>query len=91
VVAIVLLGGFYASQTVYFVGASDDGFVTVFRGVPYDGPAGLDLYSVNYESGVPVTELTPAQRRVVDHHGLRSRDDAPGWVRDLETGTLARR
>jgi PPM family protein phosphatase len=91
VVAIVLLGGFYASQTVYFVGASDDGFVTVFRGVPYDGPAGLDLYSVNYESGVPVTELTPAQRRVVDQHGLRSRDDAQGWVRDLETGTLASR
>jgi hypothetical protein len=65
--------------------------VTVFRGVPYDGPAGLDLYSVNYESGVPVTELTPAQRRVVTDHKLRSRDDAQGWVRDLETGTLASR
>ena len=33
----------------------------VYRGLPYDLPAGLDLYSVNYESGVPVDELTPAQ------------------------------
>ncbi len=90
-VAVVLLGAYYASQTVYFVGAGDDGFVTVYRGMPYDLPAGLDLYSVNYESGVPVTELTPAQRRVVDDHGLRSRDDAQGWVRQLETGELASR
>jgi PPM family protein phosphatase len=91
VAAVVLLSAYYASQTVYFVGANDDGFVTVFRGMPYDGPAGLDLYTVNYESGVPVTELTPAQRAVVTDHKLRSRDDAQGWVRQLETGELASR
>ncbi|HSS59089.1 MAG TPA: Stp1/IreP family PP2C-type Ser/Thr phosphatase, partial [Solirubrobacteraceae bacterium] len=39
--ACVLLGGYYASQTVYFVGASNDGFVSVYRGLPYDLPAGL--------------------------------------------------
>jgi PPM family protein phosphatase len=91
IVGIVLLGGYYASQSVYFVGASDDGFVTVFRGMPYDLPAGLDLYRVNYESGVPVTELSAAQRKVVTGHELRSRDDALSWVRQLETGELATR
>jgi protein phosphatase len=89
-VACVLLGAYYASQTVYFVGASDDGFVTVYRGLPYDLPAGLDLYSVNYESGVPVDELTPAQKQTVTEHALRSKNDAQDLVTQLETGELAR-
>jgi serine/threonine protein phosphatase PrpC len=85
----VVLAAYYASQTVYFVGASDDGFVTVYRGMPYDLPAGL--YSVNYESGVPVDELTAAQRKTVTDHALRSKDDAQDLVKQLETGELAAR
>jgi serine/threonine protein phosphatase PrpC len=90
-VACVILGAYYASQSVYFVGASDDGFVTVYRGVPYDLPAGLDLYSVNYESGVPVDELTAAQKKTVTDHAWRSKDDAQDLVKQLETGELAAR
>jgi len=90
-VACVLLGAYYASQTVYFVGASDDGFVSVYRGLPYDLPAGLNLYSVNYESGTPVDELTPAQKRTITAHKLRSKDDAQDLVNQLETGQLAAR
>jgi serine/threonine protein phosphatase PrpC len=90
-VACVVLGAYYASQTVYFVGASDDGFVTVYRGLPYDLPVGLDLYSVNYESGVPVDELTPAQEQTITAHKLRAKDDAQDLVKQLETGELAAR
>jgi serine/threonine protein phosphatase PrpC len=90
-VACVLLGAYYATQTVYFVGTTDDGFVSVYRGVPYDLPAGLHLYSVNYESGVPADELTRAQKRTVTAHKLRSKDDAQDLVRQLETGELAAR
>ncbi|MEA2253694.1 MAG: family protein phosphatase [Solirubrobacteraceae bacterium] len=88
VLAMVLLGGYYASQTVYFVGASNDGFVAVYRGLPYDLPAGMSLYRVNYESGVPVDELPPAQRRTLTEHKLRSRNDAQDLVRQMETGKL---
>jgi PPM family protein phosphatase len=88
IAAIVLVAGYYASQTVYFVGVSKDGFVTVYRGLPYDLPAGLRLYSVNYESGVPVDELTAAQERTITKHKLRSKDDAQDLVRQLETGEL---
>ena len=90
-VACVVLGAYYASQTVYFVGASDDGFVSVYRGLPYDLPAGLHLYSVNYESGAPVDELTPAQKRTITEHKLRAKDDAQDLVTQLETGELAAR
>ncbi|MEP6953660.1 MAG: Stp1/IreP family PP2C-type Ser/Thr phosphatase [Solirubrobacteraceae bacterium] len=89
VLAIAALGAYFASQTVYFVGASDDGFVTVYRGMPYDLPAGLHLYGVNYESGVPADTLSAAQRRTVSVHKLRAKDDAQDLVRQLETGTLA--
>ncbi len=90
-VACVVLGAYYATQTVYFVGVSNDGFVSVYRGLPYDLPAGADLYSVNYQSGVPVDELTPSQRKTVTAHKLRSKDDAQDLVRQLETGELASR
>jgi serine/threonine protein phosphatase PrpC len=90
-VACVALGAYYASQTVYFVGTSDDGFVTVYRGLPYDLPAGLHLYSVNYESGAPVGELTPAQKETITEHKLRSRNDAQDLVNQLEAGELAQR
>jgi PPM family protein phosphatase len=89
-VACVILGAYYASQTVYFVGASKDGFVTVYRGLPYDLPAGVHLYSANYESGTPVDELTPAQKKTITAHALRSKDDAQDLVRQLETGELAK-
>jgi serine/threonine protein phosphatase PrpC len=87
-VVAIGLGAWYASQTVYFVGTSGDGFVTVYRGLPYDLPAGVDLYSVNYASGVPVSELPARQRRLVTEHKLRSRDDAHDLVRQMETGAL---
>jgi serine/threonine protein phosphatase PrpC len=90
-VACVVLGAYYASQTVYFVGTSDDGFVSVYRGLPYDLPAGVNLYSLNYESGVPADELTTAQRRTISSHKLRSKNDADDLVRQLETGELAPR
>jgi PPM family protein phosphatase len=90
-VACVILGAYYASQTVYFVGASDDGFVSVYRGLPYDLPAGIDLYSLNYESGLPVDELAAAQRRTIESHKLRSHNDANDLVRQLETGELQTR
>jgi protein phosphatase len=83
----IALSGWYASQTVYFIG-SNDGFVTVYRGLPYDLPAGLDLYSVNYTSGVPVSVLPARQRRLITEHKLRSRDDAHELVRQMETGEL---
>ena len=90
-VACVILAAYYASQTVYFVGATNDGFVAVYRGLPYDLPAGVKLYSVNYESGMPADELSAAQKRTITGHKLRSKNDAQDLVRQLETGELAPR
>jgi protein phosphatase len=94
VVAVVLVllagaiaGAVAAIRSVYFVGQDDRGLVTLFRGVPYELPFGIDLYESQYVSAVPARTLTPLQRRRLLDHQLRSRDDAAGVVRDLERGS----
>ncbi|HEU4975123.1 MAG TPA: Stp1/IreP family PP2C-type Ser/Thr phosphatase [Baekduia sp.] len=93
VVVLVLLvlvgsGGWIASRGVYFVGTDDDGFVTLYQGLPYDLP-GLSLYQEQFESGVPAQSLAPRVRATVTEHKLRSHDDAVDLIRQIERGELA--
>ena len=83
------LGGYIANQAVYFVGTDKDGFVTMYRGLPYTLPAGIDMYSTNYVSGVRLRSLPAPRRRQLVDHTLRSHDDAADLVRALELGRLA--
>ena len=85
---VVVSGAFLASQAVYFVGSDEEGFVTVYQGVPYELPAGIDLYREDYASGLNISQLPPPQRRTVAEHRMRSLADANDLVRQLETGRL---
>jgi PPM family protein phosphatase len=93
IVGIVLIaaviGGLYAaSRQAYFVGTNGAGLVTVYRGVPYDLPLGIKLYTQQYASGVPAHAIPSARRKRVLDHELRSRSDASDLVRQLERGQL---
>ncbi|WP_051471109.1 Stp1/IreP family PP2C-type Ser/Thr phosphatase [Patulibacter minatonensis] len=88
-IACVLTGGYFASQTVYFVG-SYKGLVTVYRGLPYDLPAGVRLYSANYPSSVPVDEVDPRIRKRLFDHRIRSLGDANDLVSRLERGEVVK-
>jgi hypothetical protein len=70
---------------VYFVG-SDRGLVTLYRGVPYELPFGIDLFERRYVSSVPVRALDSTERRRLLDHQLRSEDDATDLVKELEQG-----
>ncbi|MEA2191360.1 MAG: family protein phosphatase, partial [Solirubrobacteraceae bacterium] len=83
------IGAYIANQAVYFIGTDDDGFVTMYRGLPYELPAGIDLFSSNYVSGVQLESVPPARRKRLIDHTLRSHDDAADLVRELERGRLA--
>ena len=87
----VAIGAWMASQAVYFIGSTPDGFVAMYRGLPYELPAGIDLYSTNYVSGVPVDEVPAGRRGTLLDHQLRSHDDAADLVRELEQGRLTAR
>jgi serine/threonine protein phosphatase PrpC len=85
IIVIAALGGLYAvTRQLYFVGTDNTGLVTLYRGVPYDLPFGVKLYTREYESSVPASVLPARQRSAVLDHRLRSRSDAVDLVRSLE-------
>jgi serine/threonine protein phosphatase PrpC len=87
--AIVLAGLWTASRIVYFVGVdSASGIVTVYRGLPYELPLGIELYERDYASGVRIEQVPAARRPTFTENKLRSRDDAKTLVIELERGRL---
>lgn len=94
-VALLILaavgGGLYAlSRQVYFLGTNDAGLVSLYRGVPYDLPLSIELYSEEYPSGIPARAIPKRRRDAVLNHEWRGRGDAVDLLRALEQGRLAR-
>jgi serine/threonine protein phosphatase PrpC len=82
--------GLYAlSRQVYFVGTNNAGLVTLYRGIPYELPFGIDLYQARYTSGVPAGAIPDTRRKRVLDHEWRSREDAEDLLRTLERGQLS--
>ncbi|HST55635.1 MAG TPA: Stp1/IreP family PP2C-type Ser/Thr phosphatase [Solirubrobacteraceae bacterium] len=88
VLAVLGAGAYVASQSVYFIGTSRGGFVTLFQGVPYQLPAGIKLYKSQFVSGVSASTVPAARRRTLLDHSLRSQEDAADLLRRLELGQL---
>src|SRR5437588_6864323 len=82
-------GGYLATRELYFVGTNPQGLVTIYRGLPYDLPAGIHLYETFFVSGVPAS-LVPSDRRshFFDNQ-LRSQSSAMNLVRNLELGRIS--
>jgi serine/threonine protein phosphatase PrpC len=88
VVVAIGAGAVIGARQVYFVGTDDAGLVTVYRGLPYDLPLGVSLYSERYASSAPARAIGHARRERVLDHEWRSKRDAEDLVRQLERGTL---
>ena len=89
VLAAVVTGLYALSRQVYFIGTNDAGLVTLYRGIPYELPFGVNLYEEEYPSGVPARAIPDRRRdRVLDHE-WRSREDAVDLIRALERGQLS--
>jgi PPM family protein phosphatase len=89
VLAGIVTGLYALSRQVYFIGTNDAGLVTLYRGVPYELPFGLDLYEEEYPSGVPARAIPDRRRERVLDHEWRSREDAVDLIRALERGQLS--
>jgi protein phosphatase len=82
-------GGYLATRQLYFVGTNPQGIVTIYRGLPYELPAGIHLYETFFVSGVPAT-LVPSDRRShIFNNQLRSQSSAMNLVRNLELGKVS--
>jgi protein phosphatase len=78
------LGAYYGMRQVYFLGIDEGGRVTLYRGLPYDLPLGIELYSEVYSIPVQAGSVPPARRDSLTNHELRSRSDAVDLLDDLE-------
>jgi len=85
----VVTGLYALSRQVYFLGTNDAGLVTLYKGIPYELPLGIDLYQQDYASGVPARAIPATRRKRVLDHEWRSRQDAQDLLRALERGQLS--
>jgi serine/threonine protein phosphatase PrpC len=88
VLLIVGAGLWTASRAVYFVGVDAAGSITMYQGLPYDLPLGIELYDRYYTSGVTLAQVPERRRPVFTEHKLRSKDDAENLVNELERGRI---
>ena len=85
---VLAIAGMFATRAVFFLGTDEDGMIAVYRGLPYELPAGIELYSEYSVTGVPAVAVPPARRAQLLDHRLRSREDVRDLVRELELGNI---
>ena len=58
--AVIAVGLYAGSREVHFLGTDESGLVTLYRGLPYELPLGIDLYTEEYTSSVPAQTVRRA-------------------------------
>jgi protein phosphatase len=86
--AAVAFAAVTGARQVWFIGTEPsprgEDRLALFRGLPYELPFGIELYSVQEASAVPLRALPQSRREVATNHELRSEDDARSLLEDLE-------
>src|SRR5437588_195206 len=90
VLFLVVGGGYLATRQLYFIGTNAQGIVTIYRGLPYELPAGIHLYETYLVSGVPGSLVPSDRRKEFFNNQLRSQSEALNLVRQLELGRISR-
>jgi serine/threonine protein phosphatase PrpC len=86
-IAGLAIAGIVLLRWSHFVGVdASTGRVAVFSGLPVDLGGGHTLYRLESRSDVDAATLTPAERRPLLDHTLRSNGDALRLVQGLEAG-----
>jgi protein phosphatase len=86
VLLAIVVGAWYGLRHVWFLGTDDGGRVAIYRGLPYELPFGIKLYSERYASPVQTGSLSSRRRDAVTGHDLRSHSDAQQLVEEIEKG-----
>jgi len=88
VLAAVALAAVWGNRQVWFVGTNDRDQVALFRGLPYELPFGIELYSEQDSKGTELEALPEERRGVATDHELRSEDDARSLLADLDDAAV---
>ncbi|HEX2468809.1 MAG TPA: Stp1/IreP family PP2C-type Ser/Thr phosphatase [Solirubrobacterales bacterium] len=84
VIAGIGAAAVYGARQVYFLGTDEGGRVALYRGLPYELPFGIELYSEIYSAPVTLAAVPSDRHDSVTDHELRSHDDAVSLLTDLE-------
>ena len=85
IVFVLVAGLFFATRQAWFLGTDPAGRVALYRGLPYELPFGIDLYSLKYSTAIQTGSLPVQRQRSVTDHSLRSEDDATSLIEDIES------
>src|SRR5919106_5654571 len=83
VVAGVVLAAVLFVRSIYFLGTDDQGNVAVYRGLPYELPLGVNLYSQQYSIPVQEGSLSEDRQLAVTEPTLPGKDDATSLADDI--------
>jgi protein phosphatase len=86
VIGAIVFGATYGLHHTWFLGTDDAGRVTLYRGVPYELPFGIKLYSEKYSAPVQTESLPGRRQDAVTGHSVRSHDDAVKLLEEIEHG-----
>jgi protein phosphatase len=90
VIAALAALAVWGMRQVYFLGTDSGGRLALYRGLPYDLPLGIHLYSEVYTAPVQVTSIPASRRDSATDHTLRSHDDAASLLDDLQVAAERR-
>ena len=86
VIGAIVFGATYGLHHTWFLGTDEAGRVTLYRGVPYELPFGIKLYSEQYSAPVQTASLPERRKDAVTGHSVRSRADAVKLLEEIERG-----
>jgi PPM family protein phosphatase len=82
--AAVVAAAIWGLSRSHFVGASDDGYVAVYQGIPVELGGGVVLYRARYISRLQAVQLSPEERAELFDHEFVTYDDARRQVAPYE-------
>jgi serine/threonine protein phosphatase PrpC len=80
----------WGARQIYFLGTDSGGRLALYRGLPYELPFGIDLYSEAYIAPVQVSSIPAIRRESATDHTLRFHDDAASLLEDLQVAAERR-
>jgi serine/threonine protein phosphatase PrpC len=80
----------WGARQVYFLGSDPGGRLALYRGLPYDLPLGIKLYSEVYPAPIQVNSIPAGRRDSATDHTLRFHDDAVSLLDDLQAAAERR-
>jgi protein phosphatase len=80
----------WGARQIYFLGTDSGGRLALYRGLPYDLPLGIHLYSEVEAAPVQVNSVPESRRESAIDHTLRFHDDAVSLLDDLQAAAERR-